>query len=130
VIISIVRVDAMLRYHLGLNENRVDSTFYSPVPVILGSLEINVAILAASIPIFWPVVKHFGFFKITVVNEVTVESEPRAQFNTRERSGSGASIATKSETRLSSWDGRSRTDLFTGKEADVELQRPAAGTKR
>ena len=145
VVIAIVRLDSMLRYHLGLNATQTDSTFYSPVPVILGSLEINVAVLAASIPIFWPVVKNLGFRNITVVNEVTVSSEPRANYTTGELdTGSGGSergesraasvTMRKSEDlmRLGSsagWEEKSSTNLglCVGRKSDVEAQKQMSG---
>ena len=67
----------MVKHRMGLNMPIFDPTFYTPMPVILSSLEVNVAILCGSIPIFWPVIRQFGFDKIVIVNEVTVKSEPR-----------------------------------------------------
>jgi hypothetical protein len=45
--------------------------------IISTVVEINVAVLCASIPVFWPVLKQMGI-RITVVQEVQVTSEPRS----------------------------------------------------
>ena len=64
---------------MGLVPPNADTTFYTPLTVISSCLEVNTAVLCASIPVFWPVIKHLGFSgPITVVNEVTVKSEPRS----------------------------------------------------
>ncbi|KAF2804669.1 uncharacterized protein BDZ99DRAFT_425517 [Mytilinidion resinicola] len=54
-----------------------DVTWYAPPIFIFSSLEVEVAILCASIPIFWPLVASLSFGKILVVNEISVHSAPR-----------------------------------------------------
>ncbi|OCK81657.1 hypothetical protein K432DRAFT_247611, partial [Lepidopterella palustris CBS 459.81] len=54
-----------------------DVTWYAPPIFIFSSLEIEVAILCASIPIFWPVISQLSFGKILVVSEIEVRSEAR-----------------------------------------------------
>lgn len=60
----------------------MDMTYYTPAVYIFGVLEVNLAIIAASIPTFWPVIASFANNKIFVVNEVQihVESAPRDSF--------------------------------------------------
>ena len=78
VLLSGLRVDAMQRNHLGFDTIPPDPTWYPPTTVLLSVIEINTAMLTASIPIFWPVLRQFSFDRIVVVNEIIVKSEPRA----------------------------------------------------
>ncbi|KAH9876632.1 hypothetical protein J1614_003764 [Plenodomus biglobosus] len=66
----------------------LDMTYYTPLVYIFGVLEVNIAIMAASIPIFWPIMVTIAAGKIFVVNEVEihVESASRGSF------GSGRAI--------------------------------------
>ncbi|KAL6709933.1 hypothetical protein ACN47E_000718 [Coniothyrium glycines] len=59
-----------------------DMTYYTPIIYIFGVLEVNIAIIAASIPTFWPAIAKFATNRIFVVNEVViqVESAPRESF--------------------------------------------------
>lgn len=52
-----------------------DLTFYGPPVFIASVLEVQVAVLAASIPIFWPIIESLGMGNILVVNEVSVRTE-------------------------------------------------------
>lgn len=56
-----------------------DPTYATPTVYIFSVLEINVAILCASIPIFWPLVTSLGSNKILIVNEVEVRTERRSE---------------------------------------------------
>ncbi|KAF1912158.1 hypothetical protein BDU57DRAFT_533057 [Ampelomyces quisqualis] len=53
----------------------LDMPFYTPLIYIFSVLEVNIAIIAASIPIFWPAIHTFATNKIWVVNEIQVQSE-------------------------------------------------------
>ncbi|KAI8931716.1 hypothetical protein NX059_011360 [Plenodomus lindquistii] len=59
-----------------------DMTYHTPLVFIFGVLEVNIAIMAASIPIFWPVMVNIAAGKIFVVNEIEihVESASRGSF--------------------------------------------------
>jgi hypothetical protein len=50
-------------------------TYYTPIVFLLGVLEVNIAILAASLPIFWPVIATLATNKIFVVNEIEINVE-------------------------------------------------------
>lgn len=54
-----------------------DPSWRAPIGVILVILEIKMAIICASIPIFWPILVRLGFGKILVVQEVQVKTEDR-----------------------------------------------------
>ncbi|KAF1953064.1 hypothetical protein CC80DRAFT_165408 [Byssothecium circinans] len=56
-----------------------DPTFATPTVYIFSVLEINVAIMCASIPIFWPLVTSLASNKILIVNEIEVRSERRSE---------------------------------------------------
>ena len=49
----------------------MDFTFYCPISIILACLEIDTAIVAASMPVFWPMLKS-GFNVIFVTREIDV----------------------------------------------------------
>ncbi|RAR05432.1 integral membrane protein [Stemphylium lycopersici] len=53
----------------------LDMSYHVPVVYILGILEVNLAIVTASIPIFWPVIAELAGNKIFVVNEVEIHVE-------------------------------------------------------
>lgn len=52
-------------------ETLFDSTFYAPETVLLSSLEVNLASICASVPIFWPVLRR-QVFRILVTKEVEI----------------------------------------------------------
>ncbi|KAF2635614.1 hypothetical protein P280DRAFT_411315 [Massarina eburnea CBS 473.64] len=56
-----------------------DPTFATPTVYIFSVLEINVAIMCASIPIFWPLVAALTSNKILIVNEIEIRSERRSE---------------------------------------------------
>ena len=53
----------------------LDMTFHTPIIYIFAVLEVNFAIITASIPIFWPVIATLAANKILVVNEVEIRVE-------------------------------------------------------
>lgn len=50
-------------------------SYHTPVVYIFSVLEVNIAILCASVPIFWPMISSFAANKILVVNEIVVHVE-------------------------------------------------------
>lgn len=52
-------------------------TYHTPAVFVFSVLEVNLAIMLASIPIFWPLVISFASNKILVVNEVEVRTDVR-----------------------------------------------------
>ncbi|KAF1359133.1 hypothetical protein EJ07DRAFT_120890 [Lizonia empirigonia] len=52
-----------------------DMSYLTPVIYIFSVLEVNIAILCASIPIFWPMISSFATSNILVVNEIVVRVE-------------------------------------------------------
>lgn len=56
-----------------------DPTWLAPTSFILSCLEVDVAILCASVPVFWPIISALTVGKIFVVDEVIVRSEDRLE---------------------------------------------------
>jgi hypothetical protein len=52
-----------------------DPSYATPSIYIFSVLEINIAILCASIPIFWPLVTSLATNKILVVNEIEIRTD-------------------------------------------------------
>lgn len=50
-------------------------SYHVPTVYIFSVLEVNIAIIAASIPIFWPVIVTLATNKIWVVNEIEIRVE-------------------------------------------------------
>jgi hypothetical protein len=53
----------------------LDMTYATPLIYLFSVLEVNFAIIAASIPIFWPVIATIATNKIWVVNEIEIHVE-------------------------------------------------------
>ncbi|KAL7775548.1 hypothetical protein CFE70_009391 [Pyrenophora teres f. teres 0-1] len=81
----------------------LDMTFHTPIIYIFAVLEVNFAIITASIPIFWPVIATLAANKIFVVNEVEIHVEHVTRndsldskgISLGDRKGSGASTDNK-----------------------------------
>jgi hypothetical protein len=67
----------------------LDMSYHTPVVYIFSVLEINIAILCASIPIFWPIISSFAANKILVVNEIVVHVEEYPKTSMDGQSGIG-----------------------------------------
>ncbi|KAH8883058.1 hypothetical protein GQ53DRAFT_831013 [Thozetella sp. PMI_491] len=69
--LSIWRLQTIIQYQAGWYPTH-DPTWYGPISLLLGVLEIQVASVLASVPIFWPVLKPF-FGAIFVTHEINVQ---------------------------------------------------------
>ncbi|KAJ4301415.1 hypothetical protein N0V90_003507 [Kalmusia sp. IMI 367209] len=76
-LMSILRLWTAMR-HNKFSINAVDFTWWYPLTMILASLEIDFAIICASIPIFWPVIIS-ALPQIFVTQEVRVTHHRRIQ---------------------------------------------------
>lgn len=65
----------------------LDMTFHTPIIYIFAVLEVNFAIITASIPIFWPVIATLATNKIFVVNEVEIRVEDVSRHESFDSSG-------------------------------------------
>ncbi|KAK8081195.1 hypothetical protein PG997_009013 [Apiospora hydei] len=69
--LSIWRLQTIFEHKTGWYPTH-DPTWYGPISILLGVLEINVASICASVPIFWPVVAPY-LGSIFVTHEVSVQ---------------------------------------------------------
>ncbi|KAF2754681.1 hypothetical protein EJ05DRAFT_503633 [Pseudovirgaria hyperparasitica] len=82
VVIAIVRFANLLKHELGLTSAHFDVTYYATAAVVLSALEAAVATVAASIPVFWPLVISLKSNVILIISEVSVTHEKRADSTT------------------------------------------------
>ncbi|KAH7018243.1 uncharacterized protein B0I36DRAFT_388492 [Microdochium trichocladiopsis] len=54
-----------------------DPTWYAPVTFVLAAVEVDIAAICASIPIFWPVISTLQWGKIFITHEIRVTREDR-----------------------------------------------------
>jgi hypothetical protein len=73
--ISSWRLATIIAHQAGW-EPQLDFTFYAPISILLACLEVDIAVLAASMPVFWPIVLQV-LQPILVTHEVHVTREPR-----------------------------------------------------
>ncbi|KAF2713400.1 hypothetical protein K504DRAFT_498217 [Pleomassaria siparia CBS 279.74] len=76
VTVSIARIISLAVKRAG-TVPYLDMTFATPVIYLFSVLEIDIAILCASIPIFWPYVASLASNKILVVNEIEIRTDRR-----------------------------------------------------
>lgn len=90
-----------------------DFTWWTPISIILSSLEINLAIMTASMPIFWPIVEQ-SFTAIFVTQEVHVTEQRRYSLTDRDRA---YTYGSEHELELEHSDGES---LVISRQASVK----------
>jgi hypothetical protein len=86
----------------------LDMPYHTPVVYLFSVLEVNIAIIAASIPIFWPVISTLASNKIWVVNEIEVRVEDTSR----------GSVSTNGEIGLEergSWSKLDSKDEYGGR---------------
>lgn len=76
----------------------LDPSFYVTSPIVLSSLEVSLSILAASLPVFWPMLK-FDMGSIIVTTEVTVTQEPGFAAEDGRKGGGGGGGRSPRSTR-------------------------------
>ncbi|OJD36364.1 uncharacterized protein BKCO1_12000177 [Diplodia corticola] len=78
VAISVARLASITETRAGTYPV-TDPTWLATTSIVLSCLEVNIAVLCASIPIFWPLISALTSGKIFVVDEVIVHTEEREQ---------------------------------------------------
>ncbi|KAI1372507.1 hypothetical protein F4677DRAFT_432442 [Hypoxylon crocopeplum] len=68
---------ATLVEHRATTSPTFDPTWYAPISIMLGALEVNIASMCASVPIFWPTLKA-RLDEIFVTREVTITLNRRS----------------------------------------------------
>ncbi|KAJ4378512.1 hypothetical protein N0V86_006218 [Didymella sp. IMI 355093] len=76
VMISVWRLQSIVQHKAGLSPYP-DFTWWTPISIILSCLEIDLAIMCASMPIFWPVIQR-SFSAIFVSHQIEIV-ETRAE---------------------------------------------------
>jgi len=87
----------------------LDMSFHTPIVYIFAVLEVNFAIITASIPIFWPAIATLASNKIFVVNEVQIHVEHVTRNDSFDSSG-GISL---SDRKIQSSGGDSKMGVVT-----------------
>lgn len=62
--------------HKAATSPTFDPTWYGPISIVLAAVEIDSAMICASVPVFWPVFRSAGF-QIFITKEIKVTSEQR-----------------------------------------------------
>jgi hypothetical protein len=119
-LISIWRLHGIISTRAGTYPV-VDPTFYGPQSVVLAALEVDLASIVASIPVFWPTLTH-SWGKIFVTQEVHVtrhhrrlsgddhlELHPTSPSRLSSRSHSGSDGSLKLVTMNGDTEGRGRS---------------------
>jgi len=113
---AIARIIALANHRLG-TVPVFDLTYYTPLVYIFGLLEVNIALLAASIPIFWPLIVSLASKDILVVNEIEIHVESAS------RDSSLSAMGTKGDEVHDASSGRERTMTITTKSIDRQRSR-------
>ncbi|CAN8098389.1 unnamed protein product [Discula destructiva] len=87
-----------------------DPSFYGCSQIVLTSLEVSLAVVAASLPVFWPVMK-FGWGNILVTTVITVRQEPCGSNMAHNTNGNANPWDAKAE----GWHANSTTMTILGK---------------
>ncbi|KAL0930378.1 uncharacterized protein CTRU02_214453 [Colletotrichum truncatum] len=100
--ISVVRLVTLIQ-HRAATYPTLDFTWYAPISIVLSCIEVDLAMVASSVPIFWPVLRRFrdGIFvtkEIEVTREtrrldsIILEDDMELEPDRRSRVGSEASL--------------------------------------
>ncbi|KAI4619067.1 hypothetical protein J4E83_006019 [Alternaria metachromatica] len=108
VIVAVGRMIAMSVNKAG-TKPILDMSFHTPIVYIFAVLEVNFAIITASIPIFWPAIATLASNKIFVVNEVQIHVEHVTRNDSFDSSG-GISL---SDRKIQSSGGDSKMGVVT-----------------
>ncbi|KAF2825522.1 hypothetical protein CC86DRAFT_446784 [Ophiobolus disseminans] len=89
----------------------MNMSFHVPIVYIFSVLEVNIAIIAASIPIFWPAIVTLATNKIWVVNEIEI----RVENNSRNSLSSAGDIGLAEHGSWSKLDNKDDPDRRTSR---------------
>lgn len=78
-ILSIWRLASIVRTR-ATTYPTFDPTWYGPTPIVLAALEVDIAVISAALPVFWPVLRNLQL-NILVTREVKVTMEQRLLSN-------------------------------------------------
>ncbi len=98
-----------------------DSTFYAPDTVLLSLLDVNVASICASVPVFWPVLRQ-QVFRIVVTKEVEITRGKREQGDDDEEEEDDEEMAKQKP--------RTRSDAPAGDDGSGHSRPGSRGSKK
>lgn len=102
-LIALARLIEIVRTQAGTFPT-LDPSFYVTSPMVLSCLEISLSIMAASLPVFWPMLR-FDLGSILVTTEVTVTQEHEMGGGASGKGGTGGHGARSSKTPWT-WDAK------------------------
>ncbi|KAI1110609.1 hypothetical protein F5Y14DRAFT_345035 [Nemania sp. NC0429] len=102
-IISIFRLYTIIRYRAATYPV-IDPTFYGPQSIVLAALEVDLASIVASVPVFWPMLAH-GWDAIFVTQEVHVTRHHRRLSGHEFELGTGSTFSRRSSRTRNTSDG-------------------------
>lgn len=74
---SVLRLITLIDTQAGTYPT-LDPSWYGCTPIILSALEVHLATICASLPVFWPIIKDsFAIRSITVTREIEITRETR-----------------------------------------------------
>lgn len=89
--------------HRATTSPTFDPTWYAPSSILLGALEVNIASMCASVPIFWPTLKA-RLDEIFVTREITITTRNRRSNRFSNDIGDAIELQrTASEARDNRW---------------------------
>lgn len=71
-VVSVARIITIVQ-HRSATIPTLDPTWYGPVSIVLSAVEVDLAMVASSVPIFWPVLRRFHGIFVTKEVEITRE---------------------------------------------------------
>lgn len=74
--LSIWRLQSIVETHAATYPT-FDPTFYGTTPIVLSAIELDLAAVCASLPVFWPVIQKSIGSVIIVTHEVKITREQR-----------------------------------------------------
>lgn len=131
-ILSIWRLAAIVRTQATTHPT-FDPTWYGPTPIVLAALEVDVAVISAALPVFWPVLRNLNLkLNITVTREVKVTLEQRCLSKYYHRSGGpGCSSHGSTSTRGGGGGGAAGDSHLHDPDDDaIELHRSQSGLQQ
>ncbi|KAF9872313.1 hypothetical protein CkaCkLH20_10140 [Colletotrichum karsti] len=123
--ISVVRLLSLVQ-HKAATQPTLDFPWYAPISIVLSCVEVDLAMVACSVPIFWPVIRKFtdGIFvtkEVEVTREVrrleSVELDDDLDMEADRRSRVGSEASLRQETLAPVARGR-YLDEFVAQQVD------------
>ena len=109
--LSVWRLQTIVHHQAGWSPT-FDPSWYGPISMLLGVLEVNVASICASVPIFWPVLSPY-LGTIFVTREISVQVQHESHEDQVAIIGDDAKSLSNSKTTTPSYKEHGRGDSET-----------------